>query len=152
MRLDARVRAALAGRRLGGVRMYAAPRPLAVGEGVPGGSLARKLDRLGYRPVTDPTHALGPGEYRAAGTTLELAERPSPVPGAAAPRRVRVGLDGARVTAMEDLEAGALDRLELEPEVLAVLGGGGAELGASPERPPRGWRPAVRDRRDREIA
>src|SRR5436190_1246617 len=151
MRLDARVRAYLAGPPLGGVRMYAAPTPLAVGEGVPGGSLARKLDRLGYRPVTDPTHALAPGEYRAAGTTLELAERPSPVPGAAAPRRVRVGLDGARLTEMEDLEAGALDRLEVEPEVLAVLGGGGATLGASPELPPPACRSAVLAAEDRHF-
>src|SRR5437879_13199870 len=111
MRLDARVRAYLAGPPLGGARMYAAPTPLAVGEGVPGGSLARKLDRLGYRPVTDPTHALGPGEYRAAGTTLQPAERPSPVPGPAAPRRVRAGLAGAPGTAMEDARAGARDRL-----------------------------------------
>src|SRR3989442_3010609 len=133
MRLDARVRAYLAGPPLGGARMYAAPTPLAVGEGVPGGSLARKLDRLGYRPVTDPTHALAPGQYRAAGTTLELAQRPSPVPTTAAPRRVRVRLDGARVTEMEDLAAGALDRLEVEPEALAVLGGGGATLGARSE-------------------
>src|SRR5438093_560410 len=151
MRLDARVRAYLAGPPLGGVRMYAAPTPLAVGEGVPGGSLARKLDRLGYRPVTDPTHALAPGEYRAAGTTLELAERPSPVPGAAAPRRVRVGLEGGRVAAIEDLEGGALDRFELEPEVLAVLGGGGATLGASPELAPPACRSAVLAAEDRHF-
>src|SRR6266478_4272947 len=86
MRLDARVRGYLAGPPLGGARMYAAPTPLALGEAVPGGSLARKLDRLGYRPVADPTHALAPGEYRAAGATIELAERPSPAPWAAAPR------------------------------------------------------------------
>src|SRR5438045_3763669 len=36
MRLDARVRAYLAGPPLGGGRMYAAPTPLAVGEAVPG--------------------------------------------------------------------------------------------------------------------
>src|SRR5437879_11992445 len=106
MRLDARVRAYLAGPPLGGARMYAAPTPLAVGEAVPGGSLARKLDRLGYRVVADPTHALAPGEYRAAGTTIELAERPSPAPGAAAPRRVRGGLGGGRVAAIGGLGAG----------------------------------------------
>src|SRR5438034_853112 len=151
MRLDARVRAYLAGPPLGGARMYAAPTPLAVGEGVPGGSLARKLDRLGYRPVGDPAHALAPGEYRAAGTTIEFAERPSPVSWAAAPRRVRVGLDGARVTEIEDLEGGALDRLELEPEVLAVLGGGGATRGASPELPPPACRSAVLAAEDRHF-
>ena len=143
MRLDARVRAYLAGPPLGGARMYGAPTPLAVGERVPGGLLTRKLDRLGYRPVTDPTQALAPGEYRAAEAAIELAERPSPAPWAAAPRRVRVGLDAERVTAIEDVDGGALDRLELEPEVLAVLGGGGATLGESPEVPPLACRSAV---------
>src|SRR5437870_1976030 len=151
MRLDARVRAYLAGPPLGGARMYAAPTPLAVGEGVPGGSLARKLDRLGYRPVGDPAHALAPGEYRAAGTTIELAERPSPAPWAAAPRRVRVGLEAGRVAAIEDLEGGALDRFELEPEMLAVLGGGGATLGASPELAPPACRSAVLAAEDRHF-
>src|SRR5438552_10562428 len=103
MRLDARVRAYLAGPPLGGARMYAAPTSLAVGEAVPGGSLARKLDRLGYRPIADAAHALVPGGYRAAGAAVELAERPSPVPWAGAPRRVRVGLDAERVTGIEDL-------------------------------------------------
>src|SRR5436305_1344713 len=151
MRLDARVRAYLAGPPLGGARMYAAPTPLAVGEGVPGGSLARKLDRLGYRPVGDPAHALAPGEYRAAGRPVVVAGRPRPGSGAAAPRRGRVGLDGARVTEIEDLEGGALDRLELEPEVLAVLGGGGATLGASPELPPPACRSAVLAAEDRHF-
>src|SRR5438034_647859 len=151
MRLDARVRAYLAGPPLGGARMYAAPTPLAVGEAVPGGSLARKLDRLGYRVVADPTHALAPGEYRAAGATIELAERPSPAPWAAAPRRVRVGLEGGRVAAIEDLEGGALDRFELEPETLAVLGGGGATLGASPELAPPACRSAVLAAEDRHF-
>src|SRR6184192_1977044 len=151
MRLDARVQAYLAGPPLGGARMYAAPTPLAVGEAVPGGSLARKLDRLGYRVVADPTHALAPGEYRAAGTTIELAERPSPASWAAAPRRVRVGLEGGRVAAIEDLEGGALARFELEPEVLAVLGGGGATLGASPELAPPACRSAVLAAEDRHF-
>src|SRR5437016_2576895 len=151
MRLDARVRGYLAGPPLGGARMYAAPTPLALGEAVPGGSLARKLDRLGYRPVADPTHALVPGEYRAAGATIELAERPSPAPWAAAPRRVRVGLEAGRVAAIEDVEGGALDRFELEPEMLAVLGGGGATLGASPELAPPACRSAVLAAEDRHF-
>src|SRR5438034_11178462 len=52
---------------------------------------------------------------------------------------------------MEDLEAGALDRLEVEPEVLAVLGGGGATLGASPELPPPACRSAVLAAEDRHF-
>src|SRR5438128_6484465 len=151
MRLDARVRAYLAGPPLGGARMYAAPTPLAVGEAVPGGSLARKLDRLGYRVVADPTHALAPGEYRAAGPTIELPDGPPPGPGGAAPGRVRVGLEAGRVAAIEDVEGGALDRFELEPEMLAVLGGGGATLGASPELAPPACDSAVLAAEDRHF-
>ena len=151
MRLDARVRTYLAGPPLGGTRMYAAPTRLALGEAVPGGSLARKLERLGYRPVADPTRVLAPGEYRAAGATMELAERPSPVPWAEPPRHVRLGLDAERVTAIEDLAAGALGRLELEPEVLAVIGGAGPTLGTSPEEPPPACRSAVLAAEDRNF-
>src|SRR2546429_9738528 len=96
MRLDARVRAYLAGPPLGGARMYAAPTPLAVGEAVPGGSLARKLDRLGYPGGADPTHAPPPGEYPAAGPTPQLPQRPPPAPGAARPPRRGVRLEGRR--------------------------------------------------------
>ena len=50
IRLDARVRAYLAGPPLGGARIYAAPRTLRVGQPVPGGSLERILTR-GVAPV-----------------------------------------------------------------------------------------------------
>src|SRR5438876_892566 len=82
---------------------------------------------------------------------MRLAARPSSAPWAAAPRRVRVGLEGGRVAAIEDLEGGALDRFELEPEVLAVLGGGGATLGASPELAPPACRSAVLAAEDRHF-
>src|SRR2546428_3696012 len=101
MRLDARVRGYLAGPPLGGARMYAAPTPLALGEAVPGGSLARKLDRLGYPPVADPTHALAPGEYRAAGATIEPPQRPPPAPRAGAPPPRPVGPAAGRLGAHE---------------------------------------------------
>src|SRR2546428_9441910 len=94
MRLDARVRGYLAGPPLGGARMYAAATPLAVGEAVPGGSLARKLDRLGYPPGADPTHALPPGEYRAARAAIQLAQPAPPAPWGAAAPPVRIRLRG----------------------------------------------------------
>src|SRR6266849_3525373 len=151
MRLDARVRAYLAGPPLGGTRIYAAPTPLAVGEAVPGGSLVRKLARLGYRPVAAATRTLAPGEYRVLGATVEYAERPSPASWATAPRHVRVALDGGRVIAIEDVGTGAVDRLELEPEVLAAIGGGGATLGTSAEAPPPACRSAVLAAEDRNF-
>src|SRR5207245_11392984 len=85
------------------------------------------------------------------GPAVRRAERPSPAPWAAARRRGRVGLEGGRVAAIEDLEGGALDRFELEPEVLAVLGGGGATLGASPELAPPACRSAVLAAEDRHF-
>jgi len=60
--LDHRVRAYLAGPPLGGARIYAAPAVLRIGAAVPGGSLARKLARLGYRPVAAADAPLAPGE------------------------------------------------------------------------------------------
>src|SRR5436190_7094507 len=90
MQLDARVRAYLAGPPLGGSRLYAAPSVLRIGAPVPGGSLPRKLTRLGYRSSSDPGAPLAPGEFRAEGATIELAQRTSPVPWAGRPHRVRV--------------------------------------------------------------
>ena len=151
MRVDARVRAYLAGPPLGGTRLYAAPTPLAVGEAVPGGSLVRKLARLGYRAVADAARTLAPGEYRVLGATVEYAERSSPASWASAPRHVRIALDGGQVIGIEDVETGAVDRLELEPEVLAAIGGGGATLGTSAEAPPPACRSAVLAAEDRNF-
>src|SRR2546423_15382223 len=64
VRLDGRVRAYLAGPALGAVRIYAAPTMLRRDAPVPGGSLARKLARLGYRQAEGGT--LAPGTYRMA--------------------------------------------------------------------------------------
>src|SRR6185503_8937683 len=117
VRLDARVRAYLAGPPLGGVRIYAAPARLEVGEPVPGGTLARKLERLGYRAVTEPGVTLAAGEYRSVKAVVEFVERPSPVPLAERPRRVRVTFGARRIVSIDDLDTGAaLERLALEPE------------------------------------
>src|SRR5437773_2083411 len=98
MQLDARVRAYLAGPPLGGSRLYAAPSMLRVDAPAPGGSLPRKLTRLGYRQATDPRAVLAPGEFRAEAATIELAQRPSPIPWAERPHRARVVVRGSRVT------------------------------------------------------
>src|SRR5881392_3401753 len=75
VRLDGWVRAYLAGPALGAVRIYAAPTMLRRGAPVPGGSLARKLARLGYRQAEGG--ALVAGTYRAAGGGVDIAPRPS---------------------------------------------------------------------------
>src|SRR5438093_7996213 len=79
MRLDARVRAYLAGPPLGGARIYAAPTTLRTGAPVGGGSLVRKLTRLGYRQVSGDREP-SPGEFATSGVATEVAQRPSPVP------------------------------------------------------------------------
>src|SRR5437763_16655589 len=94
VRLDGRVRAYLAGPALGAVRIYAAPTVLRRDAPVPGGSLARKLARLGYRQAAGD--ALVAGSYRAAGGAVESAPRPSPAPWAPAPRPARVAGQGRR--------------------------------------------------------
>src|SRR5262249_8312576 len=123
LRLDANVRAYLAGPPLGGARLYSAPSVLRVGEPVPGGSLVRKLTRLGYRQAPAQGGELAPGEFRVEGARTEFAQRPSPIPWAEPERRVRATVRAGRVTALDDLERGQIDHVELEPETLAVIGG-----------------------------
>jgi len=147
-RLDARVRAYLAGPPTGAIRIYAAPAVLRPGGRVPGGSLVRALVRLGYRPATGATVA--PGEFRVASGTVELAQRPSPVPWAAAPHHVRIKVHGDEVTAVLGADGTALPRLELEPETLAVLGRAGAALAADAAAPPA-CRAAVLAAEDRHF-
>src|SRR5437016_6978682 len=92
VRLDGRVRAYLAGPALGAVRIYAAPTMLRRDVPVPGGSLARKLARLGYRQAEGGT--LAPGTYRMAGGARQLTTRSSPAPWGAAARAARLAAPG----------------------------------------------------------
>ena len=149
--LDARVRAYLAGPPLGGARIYAAPTLLRMGEPVPGGSLARKLTRLGYRPVAAATREPAPGEFRVDGAAVEIAQRPSPAPWGEPPRRVVVTVRSGRVAGLRDLGEGPLDHLDLEPEMLAVTGGGQPGLGADAEVAPPACRSAVLAAEDRNF-
>ena len=66
---DGRVRAYLAGPPLGGALIYAAPTVLRVGAPVPGGSLVRKLTRLGYTAAAVDA-PLAPGTFRSAAATV----------------------------------------------------------------------------------
>src|SRR5439155_16236773 len=94
VRLDGRVRAYLAGPALGAVRIYAAPTMLRRDAPVPGGSLARKLARLGYRQAEGGT--LAPGTYRMAGGAGGVSPRSSPAPWGAAARAARLARPGGR--------------------------------------------------------
>jgi len=153
VRWDGRVQAYLAGPPLGTTRIYAAPTERRAGATVPGGSLVRTLTRLGYRPVdaTGTEGDLAPGTYRATGSTVDVMPRPFPVPGVASAGAARVVLRGGRVSELRGLDGARLDRLELEPEVLAVLGAAGAALASDGDRPPRACRDAVLAAEDRNF-
>src|SRR5437867_13229407 len=94
VRLDGRVRAYLAGPALGAVRIYAAPTMLRRDAPVPGGSLARKLARLGYRQAEGGT--LAPGTYRMAGGRRGVPDRFPPGARGPAARAAGLGGEGGR--------------------------------------------------------
>src|SRR5437867_8122859 len=93
-RLDRQVRAYLAGPALGAVRIYAAPTVLRRDAPVPGGSLARKLARLGYRQAEGGT--LAPGTYRMAGGRRGVPDRFPPGARGPAARAAGLGGEGGR--------------------------------------------------------
>ncbi len=148
IRLDGRVRAYLAGPPLGGTRIYAAPTELRPGGAVPEGGLERALTRRGYRPGAS---SLAPGEFRESGGVLEIAQRPSPVPWAGAAGHVRVTVARGRVTELRDVDGHPLDGLDLEPEMLAALGGAGATLDEGEDVAPASCRNAVLAAEDRHF-
>src|SRR5437016_1020045 len=149
VRLDGRVREYLAGPALGAVRIYAAPTMLRRDAPVPGGSLARKLARLGYRQAEGGT--LAPGTYRMAGGAVELTTRSSPAPWGAASRAARIAVQGRRVSDIRSADGAPLDALELEPEVLATLGQSGGALDAGADPAPPACRAAVLAAEDRRF-
>ena len=149
VRLDGRVRAYLAGPALGAMRIYAAPTMLRRDAPVPGGSLARKLARLGYRQAEGGT--LAPGTYRMAGGAVELTTRSSPAPWGAASRAARIAVQGRRVSDIRSADGAPLDALELEPEVLATLGQSGGALDAGADPAPPACRAAVLAAEDRRF-
>ncbi len=145
---DQRVRTYLAGPPLGTTRIYAAPSVVRRGMSEPGGSLVRKLTRLGYRRV-ERSEAVTSGTYRVAGPTIDVFPGPSPLPDAGPPLPARVTVRSGRVTDVRTPEGTALDRLEIEPEILAILGASGATLAAAGERPPAACRDALLAAEDR---
>jgi penicillin-binding protein 1B len=148
--LDARVRAYIAGPALGGARVYAAPVVLRAGEPVAGGSLVRLLTRTGYQPAKQEQP--GPGEYRVGRAEVEFMQRASPAPWAQAPRHVRISLARARIDSIRDVGAAApLATLELEPELIAVLGASGTAVEAGDEQVPSICRRAVLAAEDRNF-
>jgi penicillin-binding protein 1B len=85
-------------------------------------AVVEQLRRNGYAP-TDAIPAR-PGEYRLKARTLELYRRSFAAPTWSLPaKRFRMRFDGARIASIEDERGGSVDRLELEPELLALMFG-----------------------------
>jgi penicillin-binding protein 1B len=64
---------------------------------------------------------------------------------------VRVAVRGARIAELRDVDGSRLERLELEPEMLAVLGGTGPTLEAGADPAPDACRRAVLGAEDRNF-
>lgn len=103
-------------------RVLSAPASVRPGSTVPRAALVRFLDRIGYG-VLDPS-APRPGHYRDQGPMLEIYTRGFDVAGEGfAPRRLRLRYSGPRLVAIEGDNRRKVERLVLEPELLAMLHG-----------------------------
>lgn len=103
-------------------RVYSTPVALVTGAPVPSAGLVRYLDRLGYGEL-DPSEPR-PGQYREIGSTLDIFVRGFRLGGEMfAPRQLRLRFAGPRLAAIEDDSGTPLERVILEPELLATLHG-----------------------------
>jgi len=103
-------------------RVFSAPAAVRPGSTVPRAALVRLLSRSGYG-VLDPS-APRPGHYREQASALEIYTRGFDVAGEEfGPRRLRLRYSGPRLAAIEDDNRRRIDRLVLEPELLATLHG-----------------------------
>lgn len=85
-------------------------------------ALLRLFDRLGYAQVD--TGPLRPGQVRRRGSTVEAHLRSFDAPWRSYPARlVRFRFDRSMLTEIEDARGRRLDRIEMEPERLAVVFG-----------------------------
>jgi len=103
-------------------RIYSAGLSLRPGLQIDAAGLERRLQRSGYgRSEGPPTR---PGQYRRIGDDLEVrfrdfaASRERPPAGV-----VRLGFDREQLHSLREAGGGRIDRVELEPELLATLFG-----------------------------
>lgn len=103
-------------------RIYSRELVLVSGSPLDPSLLLRLFDRLGYARTDAPPAR--PGELRRRGGTIEAYLRAFEVPGRRAPARlVRFRFEAGRLARIEDRGGRPLDRIEVEPENLAVLFG-----------------------------
>jgi penicillin-binding protein 1B len=102
--------------------VFSAPPVVRPGSTVPRAALVRYLSRIGYGALDASSPR--PGDYRDRGSTLEIYTRGFDVAGEElAPRFLRLRYSGSRLAAIEDQDGRSLERLVLEPELLATLHG-----------------------------
>jgi penicillin-binding protein 1B len=102
-------------------RVYSAPVALGRGATLPREALVRQLDRLGYGAL-DPEAPI-PGRYRVVGATLDVYLRAFDVAGERFDaRRVSLRYTGPEIVSIEG-GGRRLERVLLEPELLATLHG-----------------------------
>jgi penicillin-binding protein 1B len=105
------------------VRMYAAPREIAIGADVDASGIAQDLHDLGYRAVT--TRPSAPGTFRRSAQRLEIFLNPAPDPrryGDRPAMRVTLALEGGRrVRAIELADGSNVESIALEPQPLEGL-------------------------------
>jgi penicillin-binding protein 1B len=103
-------------------KIYSAPLVLEPGAHVPLDAVARRLDRSGYARAEGTPER--PGQYRRAGSVLDVHLRGAESPGAhPAPQRVRVRFEGSSVSSVRDGAGRWIPRAEIEPELLATFHG-----------------------------
>jgi penicillin-binding protein 1B len=103
-------------------RVYSDRLVLAEGVAVSAEALARRLDRCGYARIEGAPGS--PGQYRWRGDRLDANLRPLSGPWGDTPsRRAIVRFADGVVAAVESPGGRALARVEIEPELLALLSG-----------------------------
>ncbi len=103
-------------------RVYSAPVVLTRGATLPREILVRQFDRLGYGKL-DPESPL-PGRYRSIGSTVDVYLRAFEIAGERFDaRRVKLRFSGSEIVSIEGGGAKRLDRVLIEPELLATLHG-----------------------------
>lgn len=102
-------------------RIYGAPYVVRPGDAIGAEPLARRLDRAGYARVHGTPER--PGQYRLLPSALDLIARPFPgATTAPLPTVIRLRFDGGTLLRIQSGSRN-LDRVELEPELLALVFG-----------------------------
>lgn len=101
-------------------RVYARPYEIFTGRPVGAREIVSELQTLNYHAVTMPR---GAGEYRRAGSTVEVVLRPFRYwDGAEPARHVRLDLSGNRVTRITDVDTGREETfVRLEPRLIGKI-------------------------------